>query len=138
MTPRTHAFFKGERAAMSFGVQGVNNSLGTAQQGDGSSSMRPFANLNLTSDQRSEIRSILSNAKSQGTSEAQVQTQINAVLTPQQQQTLQTDQQQGQGTQAGHHHHHHHGGGGSSSTSSTTSATSTTSTDPWDPDQTTS
>jgi hypothetical protein len=100
--------------------------------------MRPFANLNLTSDQRSEIRSILSNAKSQGTSEAQVQSQINAVLTPQQQQTLQTDLQQGQGTQEGHHHHHHHGGGGSGSTSSTTSATSTTSTDPWDPDQTTS
>ena len=120
---------------MSFGVQGVNDPLAAAQQ-DGSSSMtmRPFANLNLTPDQRTQIRSILSNAKSQGTSEAQVQSQINAVLSPQQQQTLQADQQQGQGSSAGHHHHHHHGGQ-SSAASSTTSSTSTSSVDPWDPTQ---
>jgi Spy/CpxP family protein refolding chaperone len=122
---------------MSFGVQGVNDPLAAAQQdSSASSSMRPFANLNLTSDQRTQIRSILSNAKSQGTSEAQVQSQINAVLTPQQQQTLQADLQQGQGSSGGHHHHHH--GGQSSAASSTTSSTSSTSTssvDPWDPTQ---
>lgn len=123
---------------MSFGVQGVTDPLAAAQQEtSASTNMRPFANLDLTAGQRTQIRSILSNAKSAGTSESQVQSQINAVLTPQQQQTLQTDLQQGQGSQAGHHHHHHHGGS-SSATSSTTSSTSTTPTDPWDPTTTTS
>jgi Spy/CpxP family protein refolding chaperone len=120
---------------MSFGVQGVNDPLATAQQdGPAGTSLRPFANLNLTAGQRTQIRSILSNAKSQGTSEAQVQSQIAAVLTPQQQQTLQTDLQQGQGSSAGHHHQHHHGGQ-SSAASSTTSSTSASSDDPWDPVQ---
>jgi Spy/CpxP family protein refolding chaperone len=120
---------------MSFGVQGVNDPLAAAQQDSSSStSLRPFSNLNLTSDQRTQIRSILSNAQSQGTSEAQVQSQINAVLTPQQQQTLQANLQQGQGSSAGHNHHHHHGGQ-SSAASSTTSSTSTSSVDPWDPTQ---
>lgn len=117
---------------MSFGVQGVSASLGAAQ-GDASTGLRPFANLDLTSDQRSQIRQILTTARSAGTSEAQMQNQINAVLTPQQQQ-LQTDQQQqGQAGHTGHHHHHHHGGGSSSAASATASSTTT---DPWDPDQT--
>jgi Spy/CpxP family protein refolding chaperone len=121
---------------MSFGVQGVTDPLAAAQQdASASTNMRPFANLDLTAGQRTQIRSILSNAKSQGTSESQVQSQINAVLTPQQQQTLQTDLQQGQGSQAGHHHHHH--GGSSSASTSTGSSTSTTPTDPWDPTTTT-
>jgi Spy/CpxP family protein refolding chaperone len=123
---------------MSFGVQGVNDPLAAAQQnGSAGTSLRTFANLDLTADQRTQIRSILSNAKSQGTSEAQVQSQIAGVLTPQQQQTLQTDLQQGQGSQAGHPHHHHHGGPSSaaSSTTSSTSSTSTSSVDPWDPTQ---
>ena len=120
---------------MSFGVQGVNDLLAAAQQsGSASTSMRPFANLNLSSDQRRQVRSILSNAKSQGTSEAQVQSQIAAVLTPQQQQTLQSDLQQGQGSSAGHHHHHQHGGD-SSAAGSTTPSTSASSVDPWDPTQ---
>ncbi|HEX3467378.1 MAG TPA: hypothetical protein VHT05_04800 [Candidatus Elarobacter sp.] len=118
---------------MSFGVQGVSASLGAAQ-GDASTGLRAFANLDLTSDQRSQIRQILTTARSTGTSDAQVQTQINAVLTPQQQQQLQANQQQqGQAGHAGHHHHHHHGGGSSSTVSATAS---TSSTDPWDPDQT--
>ena len=117
---------------MSFGVQGVNDPLAAAQQnGSASTSLRPFANLNLSSDQRTQIRSILSNATSQGTSEAQVQSQIAAVLTPQQQQTFQSDLQQGQGSPTGHHHHHH--GGHSSAASSTTSSTSAPPADPWDP-----
>jgi len=117
---------------MSFGVQGVNDPLAAAQQnGSASTSLRPFANLNLSSDQRTQIRSILSNATSQGTSEAQVQSQIAAVLTPQQQQTFQSDLQQGQGSPTGHHHHHH--GGHSSAASSTTSSTSASPADPWDP-----
>jgi Spy/CpxP family protein refolding chaperone len=120
---------------MSFGVQGVNDPLAAAQQdGTASTSLRPFANLNLTADQRTQIRSILSNAKTQGTSEAQVQSQIAGVLTPQQQQTLQTDLQQGQGSSAGHHHHHH-GGHSSATSSTTTSSTSSTPVDPWDPTQ---
>jgi Spy/CpxP family protein refolding chaperone len=119
---------------MSFGVQGVNDPLAAAQQnGSAGTSLRTFANLDLTADQRTQIRTILNNAKSQGTSEAQVQSQIAGVLTPQQQQTLQADQQQGQGSSAGHHHHHH--GGQSSGASSTTSSTSTSPVDPWDPTQ---
>ncbi len=119
---------------MSFGVQGVNDPLAAAQQsGSASTSLLPFANLNLSSDQRTQVRSILSNAKSQGTSEAQVQSQIAAVLTPQQQQTLQSDLQQGQGSSAGHHHHQH--GGDSSAAGSTTPSTSASSVDPWDPTQ---
>ena len=56
---------------MSFGVQGVNDPFGTAQQsGDASTNLRPFANLDLSSQQRTQIRSILSNATSQGLSES--------------------------------------------------------------------
>jgi signal transduction histidine kinase len=69
-----------------------------------------FANLNLTQSQQTQIQQILQNAQTQGLSPQQVQTQINAVLTPTQQLALQKDLQS--------RHHHHHGGGGSSSTSS--------------------
>lgn len=64
----------------------------------------PFANLNLTADQQQQIASIFSSAQSQNLSPSQVQDQIDSVLTPQQQQQLQTDLQQAHG-------HHHHGGG---------------------------
>lgn len=125
---------------MSFGVQGVNDPFGAAQQGtDPSTSLRPFANLDLSSQQRTQIRQILGNAKSQGLSQSQVQSQIDGVLTPQQQQTMQTDLQQSQGSStSGHHHHHGHHGGGQSSAASASSDTTTTTTpaDPWDPDQT--
>jgi len=119
---------------MSFGVQGVNDPFsGSGQSTDASTSLRPFANLDLSQQQRSQIRSILSNAKSQGLSESQVQSQINGVLSPQQQQTLQTDQQHQAGN-GGHHHHGHHHGGGSSSAGATSATTAPA--DPWDPDQT--
>jgi Spy/CpxP family protein refolding chaperone len=68
-----------------------------------SNSLRPFANLDLTEDQRTQIRAIFQQAKSQGLSQTQVQQAINAVLTPAQQQTLQSDiqqQTQAQQTQA--------------------------------------
>lgn len=75
----------------------------------------PFANLNLSSSQENQIDSIFSTAKSQGLSRSDVQSQVNAVLTPAQQQTLQTDVQQ---LKAEHHGHHHHHGSGSESSSS--------------------
>jgi Spy/CpxP family protein refolding chaperone len=59
-----------------------------------SNSLRPFANLDLTEDQRTQIRSIFQQAKSQGLTQTQVQQAINAVLTPAQQQQLQSDIQQ--------------------------------------------
>jgi hypothetical protein len=67
----------------------------------------PFANLNLTADQKTQIAQIFQNAQTQGLSPSQVQSQVNAVLTPAQQSQLQKDLQG--------RHHHHHGGGGSSS-----------------------
>jgi Spy/CpxP family protein refolding chaperone len=53
--------------------------------------LRAFANLDLSEAQRKQIRSILQQAQSQGTSPSDVQSQINAVLTTTQQQTLQSD-----------------------------------------------
>ena len=53
----------------------------------------PFANLNLTSSQQSQIQQILQNAQSQGLSPDQVNSQINAVLTTSQQTTFATDLQ---------------------------------------------
>jgi Spy/CpxP family protein refolding chaperone len=66
----------------------------------------PFANLDLTADQQKQIASILSDAQSKNLSPSQVQSQINAVLTPTQQQQLQTDVQ---ALQARHHHGAGHG-----------------------------
>ena len=103
---------------MSFGVQGSTdaaNLVGQQQQQGSTQNLRPFANLDLSEDQRTQIRQIMSDARSQGLSESQVQTQINAVLTPQQQQTLQQDVQTAQSSGSGHHHHHSHGSGGPSS-----------------------
>lgn len=67
------------------------------------SSDGPFANVNLSADQQQQISSILATAQSQGLSPSQVQSQINSVLTPTQQQQLQTDISQLKA-------HHHHGG----------------------------
>jgi Spy/CpxP family protein refolding chaperone len=53
----------------------------------------PFANLNLTSSQQSQIATILQNGRSQGTSFSQINAQISALLTPAQQATFQTDLQ---------------------------------------------
>lgn len=75
----------------------------------------PFANLNLSSTQQSQIQSILNGAQSQDESFSQVQTQIQSVLSPTQQKTLQSDLTQLKDHHSGHHHGHH-GGGGSSAT----------------------
>ena len=53
--------------------------------------MRQLANLDLTEAQRSQIRSIAQNAKTSNLSAAQLQSQIDTVLNPQQQATLQAD-----------------------------------------------
>lgn len=89
---------------MSFGVSSTTNPWAT-QQTDPSQTnaapnggMRQFANLNLTEAQRTQVRSILHNAKQNGTSQSDVQSQISALLTPDQQATYQSDlQQQTQG-----------------------------------------
>jgi Spy/CpxP family protein refolding chaperone len=47
-----------------------------------SNSLRLFSDLDLTEDQRTKIRSIFKNATSQGLSQSEIQSQINAVLTP--------------------------------------------------------
>jgi len=77
---------------MSYGV-GSASLFGSTSQSDGSSSanLRPFADLDLTEGQRTSIRSIFQNAKSQGLSQSEVQQEIEAVLTPAQQTTFQND-----------------------------------------------
>jgi hypothetical protein len=80
----------------------------------GQQSLQPFGNLDLTEAQRTQIRSIFTSAKQDGTSQSDVQSQINAVLTPAQQTTLAGDKAAG----SGHHHHHE------SESTSQTSATS--------------
>ncbi|HTU80588.1 MAG TPA: hypothetical protein VMF61_00570 [Candidatus Acidoferrales bacterium] len=64
----------------------------------------PLSTLNLSQSQQQQITSILQNAKSQGLSPQQIAAQINNVLTPAQQQQLQSELSHG-------HHHHHRGGG---------------------------
>jgi Spy/CpxP family protein refolding chaperone len=54
-------------------------------------SLQPFANLDLTEAQRTSLRAILANAKKTGESKADVTKQIDALLTPAQQQTLASD-----------------------------------------------
>ncbi len=110
---------------MSFGVQGISNTSQTqTTSSPGSTSTGtqsaqdplldpngPFANLNLTAQQQQQIQQIFS--QSSGTtpsSPTALFNQVESVLTPQQQQTLQSDLE----TAGSHHHHHHHQGGGSS------------------------
>jgi hypothetical protein len=69
-------------------------------------SLQPFANLDLTEAQRTQLRSIFASAKQNGTSQADVQKEVNAVLTPAQQQTLASDIKAGGGHFGGRHHHH--------------------------------
>jgi Spy/CpxP family protein refolding chaperone len=81
---------------MSFGttsVSGTSAAYGSQQPPNPFSTSGPFGNLDLTSQQQSQIQNILSQAKSQGLSPSQVQGEINNVLTPDQQQTLQSDLQ---------------------------------------------
>ena len=107
---------------MSFGVQTVGG-LDPSQQA-GSPGLRPFANLDLTEDQRSKIRSILQTAKSQGTAPADVQKEVSAVLTPAQQATFASDVQNARNAGSGRHHHHGGGGHGDSNTASSSSSDS--------------
>ncbi len=105
------------------GIQSVSVSASTsyASVGTQSQSLQQFSNLNLTEAQRTQLRSIFTAAKQNGTSQTNVQSQVSAVLTPAQQQTLTGDLKAGGG------HHHHHGGGSSSSQSSATTSGSSTS-----------
>jgi len=72
---------------MSFGIDAT--SLLSSQYPNsttgGTGGLRQFAGLNLSEQQRTQMRSILQNAKSQGTSQADVQQQLEQVLTPDQQ-----------------------------------------------------
>jgi hypothetical protein len=81
-------------------------------------SLQPFANLDLTATQRTQLRSIFTSAKQNGSSQADVQKQVDAVLTPAQQQTLASD------IKTGSHHggHHHHDADTSATQSSATAA----------------
>jgi len=67
-------------------------------------SLQPFSNLDLTEAQRTQLRTIFSAAKQDGTSQADVQKQISAILNPAQQQTLASDLK-ARGGHSGHHHH---------------------------------
>lgn len=110
---------------MSFGVQSTTTDPWATQQtaGTTSTSLRPFANLNLTEDQRTKIRSILQTARSNGTSKTDVQNQILAVLTPSQQATFQTNVQNAQSAGSGRHRHQGGDGDATSTTDGTSSAT---------------
>jgi hypothetical protein len=83
-------------------------------------SLQPFSNLDLTEAQRTQLRAVFTNAKQNGTSQADVQQQVNAVLSPAQQQTLAADLKAG----GAHHGHHHHADSGSSADSTAAPATS--------------
>ena len=87
---------------MSFGIQGTTDatSLLLQQQPQSGSGMRQFANLNLTEQQRTQIRSIFQNAKAQGLTRSQVQDQIKAILTPAQQATMAAGAQTAAGSQS--------------------------------------
>jgi Spy/CpxP family protein refolding chaperone len=108
--------------------QTLQSNLQTQQQSQSTAS-DPFANLNLSANQKTQIQSILQQAQSAGTDPSTVQQQINAVLTPAQQTTLQSDVQTAQSAHPGRHHHHG-GGGGSGSSSATETSSSTASADP--------
>jgi Spy/CpxP family protein refolding chaperone len=83
-------------------------------------SLAPFANLDLTAAQRTQLRSIFTAAKQNGTSSSGVQAQVAAVLTPAQQQNLSSDIRS--------RHHHHHGAGPLTSPSATPASAAATST----------
>lgn len=108
---------------MSYGVQGVSSSpYLTAATISATSSTAiqtppdpfddpngPFANLNLTPEQQQQIQQIFSqNSNSGSQTPTQLFSQVESVLTPQQQQTLKNDLET-------MHHRHHQGGSGSSS-----------------------
>ena len=101
---------------MSYGVQGVSTSpyltAATASTSPSNTLQAPpdpfadpngpFANLNLTAQQQQQIQQIFSQNSNSGTqTPTQLFSQVESVLTPQQQQTLQSDLE----TLKSHHHH---------------------------------
>jgi Spy/CpxP family protein refolding chaperone len=78
---------------MSIDVNAVSATGGSSSPDPGLS-LRPFANLDLSESQRTQIRTILKNAQSQGLAPDAVQSQIAAVLTAAQQAQLQANQAQ--------------------------------------------
>lgn len=106
---------------MSFGVDATTLLSSTSQttQTDAPTNLRRFANLNLSEDQRTKVRAILQQAKTNGTSSADLQTQINAVLTDAQKTQLQQNVQNAHGDGSGRHRH----AAGSGDTSSSSTAT---------------
>jgi hypothetical protein len=96
--------------------QQTSSASSQASQTSQTATTDPFSNLNLTASQNAKLQSILASAFSQKLPQSQVLSQIDAILSPQQQTALQGDLQQMHGS--GHHHKHHGGGSGSSSTSS--------------------
>jgi hypothetical protein len=96
------AIIDGTSTTSSSGSQtGSSSSSSTSSDTDSSSSgtsttasSNPFANLDLTAAQKTQIQTILQDAQSQGTSPSDVLSQIENVLTTTQQSTLQTDLQQ--------------------------------------------
>ena len=108
------------------GIQGLSVSASQSYASVGTQSqqsLQPFSNLDLTEAQRTQLRSIFTAAKQNGTSQADVQGQVSAVLTPAQQQTLASDLKA-----SGGHQHHHRSEGSSSSESSATASGSTSAT----------
>ena len=110
---------------MSYGVQGVSTSpyltAATASTSPSNTIQAPpdpfadpngpFANLNLTAQQQQQIQQIFSQNSNSGTqTPTQLFSQVESVLTPQQQQTLQSDLE----TLKSHHHHHDDGSANSS------------------------
>jgi len=75
---------------MSYGVQSASL-FGSSSQTGSSTSLLQFANLDLTEEQRKQIRSIFKTAKSEGLSDAEIQQQISAILTTTQQTAYQAD-----------------------------------------------
>jgi Spy/CpxP family protein refolding chaperone len=76
---------------MSYGVQSAGLFGTTSIDGSASTSLRLFSNLDLTEDQRTQIRSIFKNAKAEGLTQDQVQQEINSIFSPSQLATLQSN-----------------------------------------------
>jgi Spy/CpxP family protein refolding chaperone len=94
LTPDQLAQLQNNTAAASTTSDGTQNAQGgSAPQGGNlfTNPNGPFANLNLTTDQQTQIAQIFSDAKSQGLTFDQINSQINAILTPSQQTTFASD-----------------------------------------------
>ena len=94
------------------------DTLSTTTQDPFSDPNGPFANLDLTTQQQSQIQQLLSsNSQSGSQSPTQLFQQVENILTPQQQATLKTDLE----TKSAHHHHHHHSSASTTDTSNSSS-----------------